>query len=177
MGQYYHPVIVTERERFEFNPHEYNEGLKLMEHSYFGVPMVEMIMQYLHDKEADSPRLVWAGDYGEPMAVEVNGVTQLIEYRRMKDYAPSIRYYIAYRYIINHDKREYVDLVKCRENSDIHPLPLLTANGNGQGGGDYFGSDMELVGSWAGNRIAVADSLAGKTAKYTELKPNFKEEY
>lgn len=177
MGQYFHPIIVTKKEKLEFNPHNFYEGLKLMEHSYFGVPMVEVIMQYLHDKETDKPHLVWMGDYGGPIDIEVNGEHQHIQFSNCVNYAPSIRYYNTYRYIINHDKEEYVDLVKCRENSDVHPLPLLTANGNGQGGGDYLGSDMDLVGSWAGDRIAVVDSLTGKAAKYTELKPNFKEEY
>jgi hypothetical protein len=40
------------------------------------------------------------------------------------------------------------------EESQIHPLPLLTCEGNGRGGGDYYGEDTNnLVGSWARNII------------------------
>lgn len=79
-------------------------------------------------------------------------------------------------YLINHTTKEYVDLEsyieknKWHEKSEyrrrrdgrvvnepyeydkcIHPLPLLTACGNGRGGGDYYDrfSNYENVGSWA----------------------------
>jgi hypothetical protein len=35
-----------------------------------------------------------------------------------------------------------------------HPLPLLTAEGNGRGGGDYRG-ESPLIGSWARDVISV----------------------
>ena len=62
------------------------------------------------------------------------------------------------KYLINHTKGIYLDvnsyIKKNRKEDDwiINPLPLLTAYGNGLGGGDYFseigGKD---VGSWAFN--------------------------
>lgn len=44
-----------------------------------------------------------------------------------------------YPIIVNHDKKEYVDIRDCRSNDDwtVHPLPILTSSGNGRGGGDY----------------------------------------
>lgn len=42
----------------------------------------------------------------------------------------------------------------------IHPLPLLTCLGNGKGGGDYSGLNMEWVGSWTMCAIeAVPEAL------------------
>ena len=44
----------------------------------------------------------------------------------------------------------------------IHPLPLLTSEGNGRGGGDYHTSDEYLenmVGSWARDVIEVTDDV------------------
>ena len=38
----------------------------------------------------------------------------------------------------------------------IHPLPLLTAIGNGKGGGDYRGTCLDLVGHWACDKIEAA---------------------
>ena len=75
-----------------------------------------------------------------------------------------------YRYIVNMDTKEFVDMKKV-PLSDVwinpktqkeypyyvHPLPLLTCEGNGQGGGDYFGEDKNnLIGSWARNRVTVS---------------------
>ena len=89
----------------------------------------------------------------------------------------------AIRFLINTDKMQFVDLwdVPCVNGQRVHPLPLLTAEGNGQGGGDYYGLSMNLVGTWARDNITVAehnwsmyDSLK---AKYIEIKPNFAERY
>ena len=54
----------------------------------------------------------------------------------------------------------------------IHPLPLLMAEGNGRGGGDYYGSDMELVGTWARCVISVERQVP---EGYSELVCNFTE--
>ena len=104
-----------------------------------------------------------------------------------------------YRYVVNHTKKLYVDkkhgdmdgavglTLPTAESgggdSDgdddmawtqirIHPLPLLTAEGNGRGGGDYCGSDMELVGTWARNVISVERQVP---EGYSELVCNFTE--
>lgn len=37
----------------------------------------------------------------------------------------------------------------------LHPLPLLTCIGNGKGGGDYQGTSMERIGSWALHPLAI----------------------
>ena len=42
------------------------------------------------------------------------------------------------------------------DGTKIHPLPLLTSEGNGMGGGDFRGDDEnEIVGSWARDVISV----------------------
>lgn len=68
MGQYYFPVISRVRDTeikgaediiMYLYSHEWNQGLKLMEHSYKGVDMVEFICSAL----ADNPQhLTWSGD-------------------------------------------------------------------------------------------------------------------
>jgi hypothetical protein len=62
----------------------------------------------------------------------------------------------CYRFIVNHSKQLYVDKWKVQNvnNLFIHPLPLLTAEGNGLSGGDYHGNS-KLVGSWARDIISV----------------------
>ncbi len=75
-------------------------------------------------------------------------------------------------YIVNHTKKEYVDKQKCPPCPDdytIHPLSLLTASGNGQGGGDFHGNN-QYVGTWAGD-VLSAESLP--PAGYKEIRPDF----
>ena len=53
----------------------------------------------------------------------------------------------------------------------IHPLPLLTCEGNGRGGGDFSGEN-EFVGSWARDVVSIEfDAPEG----FTEIFPNFRE--
>ena len=63
-----------------------------------------------------------------------------------------------YRYIINHSKKQFVDKTKApkQENFALHPLPLLTCEGNGRGGGDYR-DDAPIVGKWARDIISVEE--------------------
>lgn len=72
------------------------------------------------------------------------------------------------RYLLNHDTMEYVDkhrvpgIVETNHRGvpvtwKLHPLPLLTAEGNGRGGGDFGGDDPHgFVGRWARQRISAA---------------------
>jgi hypothetical protein len=61
-------------------------------------------------------------------------------------------------------KKQFVDKQKC---SSIHPLPLLTAEGNGNGGGDYYGENKNMVGIWARDIISISDTVP---EGFTELK-------
>lgn len=74
----------------------------------------------------------------------------------------------CYRYIVNHSKNLYVD--KGRKiyidqdeieqyNLEIHPLPILVSEGNGSGGGDYFGRNKELSGTWSRDIISMEESI------------------
>lgn len=63
-------------------------------------------------------------------------------------------------YIVNVTKKCFIHMAEyLAENEDdgwcVAPLPILAAVGNGYGGGDYEGSDMEYVGTWAFDEIFV----------------------
>ena len=79
--------------------------------------------------------------------------------------------------IINHTKKIYVDkenpLNKIKDQRDciIHPLSILLAE-SGSGGGDYYGHNKSLCGSWARNSISVETTIP---EEYNELVPNFYE--
>lgn len=55
----------------------------------------------------------------------------------------------------------------------MHPLPLLCADGNGRGGGDYYDLNKEVVGYWAYNRIGVTNNVKDIPNDYTELEITF----
>lgn len=80
----------------------------------------------------------------------------------------------TYKYIINFTKKMYT---RIPNHSDwgltIHPLPLLCADGNGRGGGDYDGTYMGYVGAWAFDRIGIGNELPDDN--FTELVINFEE--
>ena len=74
------------------------------------------------------------------------------------------------KYLVNHTKQEFIDKSKTPKDADgwcIHPLPLMTCEGNGRGGGDFRGDD-KLVGIWARD-------LIGATTKKSDIPKGFKE--
>ncbi len=154
MGQYYNPTSLNNLENLY--SHSYGNGLKLMEHSWIGnnfVGAVETLLAaggrwYKHE-------IVWAGDY-EPDEVDAGANlfilgTKLEEHVRSSDF----------RFVVNHTAKRFVDKyrsIKLSSEWRIHPLPLLTCEGNGGGGGDFRGDDPRgLIGSWARHSISVAD--------------------
>jgi len=89
-----------------------------------------------------------------------------------------------FRYLINDSKKLYIDLwtIPCVDGYRVHPLPILTAEGNGRGGGDYSGLNMNLVGSWARDFIRMQehdwDFLKDlENHGYKKFEPNFMETY
>jgi hypothetical protein len=203
MGQYYNPVIIDDQNQVLawLYSHDFNNGLKLMEHSYVGNPFVGNFESLLipgapHHKG----RVVWAGDYAD-----YEGESELKIYNLCEDGTklPPIKTIEIdsneYPFIVNHTKKQYVDkrtMIKFGENEDwqIHPLPLLTCEGNGRGGGDYhpymktiealhgksyevnLPNDGKLIGSWARDVISVEKSLNG-FENFKRIKPRFREDW
>jgi hypothetical protein len=66
----------------------------------------------------------------------------------------------SHPFLVNWDRREYVDKHAVTPEPDgwrIHPLPLLTVEGNGRGGGDFRGADPAgVVGRWTRDHISAA---------------------
>lgn len=194
MGQFFAPTIIKERKVKRkadiviwFYSYEYDSGLKLMQHSYKGNKFVNAVRNWLI--ASGGGRLVWAGDYadgegkGKP---NVYGYAKKLCPTHFTDEDKP-----EYHYYNNHDKHEFVDLDKCKtykarrysfeenktvlvDETPIEPLPLLTCEGNGRGGGDYWGDDMELVGRWA--RDFITCDMA-PTEGYKELKTDFRERF
>ena len=163
MGQYYRPLLIfkdgTKRSALS---HRFNNGLKLMEHSWIGNRFVNAVMYEMVDKPV---RLAWVGDYSDAAVSDgcnLGGgyITSASEFLKMFTYlwgehsspddlpgdSPTFTLDCKHTdcYIVNLTKRCYIDMEQYfKSNGEkewcIHPLPLLTALGNGMGGGDYSG--------------------------------------
>ena len=201
MGQYYFPLMIGEDETGEqvlsrAYSHDFDSGLKLMEHSWIGNKFVNAVLGELY---CDAKRLAWIGDYATDV-VDTNTVfsDNFIRGKRafkkwydiamrgvddIKTISPdSVSPYDLnmenqYGFIINETKgvfldfERYIETSKCGNGKEVwcvNPIPLLTCIGNGQGGGDYSGKSMDLVGSWAFDKLRVTDI---RPAIYKEFDP------
>ena len=159
-----------------------------MEHSYIGNSFVESVeFLLIDDGEGNKGRwsgnkIVWAGDYANAEPLGGNNLYSLVEEKdKLKMLIEAVP--PNYHYLVNWDKKQFVDKTKCNpmtanwntNNMKIHPLPLLTADGNGRGGGDYHGNEhsMVYVGIWAKDRISLMKEIP---EDFTEIIPNFDED-
>lgn len=62
MGQYYKPLIIRNNKISTLYSHDYDNGLKLMEHSYIGNNFVNAVLTAIRGARA---RIAWIGDYSD----------------------------------------------------------------------------------------------------------------
>lgn len=156
-----------------------------MEHSYIGNLFVEAVEFLLIDDGEGNKgrwsgnRIVWAGDYANAEPLDGNNLYSLVQEKdKLKMLIEAVPE--NYHYLVNWDKKQFVDKTKCNPvngvwnttDMKIHPLPLLTADGNGRGGGDYNGEGIDHVGTWARDRISLMKKIP---EDFTEITPNFDE--
>ena len=185
MGQYYRPILTNAKG----NERVYNRNVdgeytmaKLMEHSWWYNEFVSTICRKLLKTPM---KVVWVGDYAGD-ADETNGIKRDELIRLCKKAWKGKGYGVKKNelildnlFLVNHTKKEYLDCNEYRKDCEIegwciHPLPLLTAIGNGLGGGDYWrkGTDIHAVGSWANDTISVEKEIP---QEYEKVSYVFKE--
>lgn len=175
-------------------PEDYFElfsGLKLTEHSWYGNDFVNGVVERIEGRPA---AVAWVGDYAdeEEDFKGVEGYTpevyNLLWPRKDGDPSlpegpfPSLPDRHDDGFLVDRTKRLYIDLAAYYKAAKakngvhwwcIHPLPLLTAIGNGRGGGDYCASGIqhgpkrrarneEMVGAWAMDVIEYAHERPGE---------------
>ena len=181
----YSHAIKETRIGYEGKPYEAGSGLKLMEHSWMKNNFVAAFESLLikgapHYKSG----VVWAGDYADPEDDSV--ITEYEDNLLKEEYGDDCRengvnlYKLANdntqvtpkipnkkpRYLVNHTKGEFVDKYKVPKDASgwqIHPLPLLTCEGNNRGGGDFRVDENnpnhvnadELIGRWSRDVISA----------------------
>ena len=166
MGQYYKAYIKKKNEEpIVLSPWDYDNGAKLMEHSWLGNDFVNAVYFLIDEEPA---RIGWIGDYSDDASCDEKIYATCWENKSNETFV-DVEYnffvendkIIGKGYLINHDKEEFIDLknyaiaaIDCF-GMVVNPLPILTAIGNGLGGGDYYKGNInyELVGYWFMNKI------------------------
>ena len=191
MGQYYKPAVLDDSKkrplawvyshdikvkytREDGQSFMMGNGLKLMEHSWMNNKFVQAIENLLIPGGSwHKQPIVWAGDYADNEPdTDINIYGMLEDEIKIIPTKRTLKK--KYKYIVNHTKMKYVDKTKVPLDNDgwqIHPLPLLTCEGNGRGGGDFRG-DETVVGTWARDIISVEETVP---EFFTELNFNLTE--
>lgn len=172
MGQYYKQAIEQDGNLDIFDAQVSDggwNGVKLMEHSWIGNDFMDAISERIHNKPAN---IVWCGDYAdEPQDfINIEWINYKTIYPEESRDIPTLdklpeKFDYSHKYLVNHTYKCYVDfdlyISKCKDKDGwtVHPLSLLTAVGNGRGGGDYGDKcvDSYMVGAWAGNTLEITD--------------------
>jgi hypothetical protein len=189
MGQYYKIVFKHNGGSVVVNDRKI-EGdgyilAKLLEHSWLGCDIADAVAYEMYKNPM---QLAWIGDYadnGDEVEVITNGD---ISYEEVWGNDDSKHVFPAYKndfdysgkWLVNHDKKlamsfdKYIAESKTKYGT-IAPFPLLTAIGNGRGGGDYRDEYpcYDEVGTWAWNSISIEDA---KPDGYEEFSVVFKEQ-
>ena len=177
MGQYYRPVTEIDGKLTVYNRDvdgRYTLA-KLTEHSWWKNTMVNAVVKNLYRKKG---RLAWVGDYAEdeetpvPMKYIWGDQSNAVE-------VLSTNFRLDGKYLVNYTQNLYVNLDDYKKKSQekgwiLSPLPILTAIGNGRGGGDYYGEACaDKVGTWAWDLISIEDKAP---EGFVKLDLEFKDE-
>lgn len=175
LGQYYLPIL---GDKYGLNCKVFDRSVdgkytfaKLLEHSWWQNPFVNAFSEFLHNEPR---RMIWCGDYAdEPNDFNFSNCSAFYVPSYGEVWGDSVSaigvastdFTLDCKFLLNHDTKQFVDLDEYKVNSIdkhgwiIHPLPLLTAIGNGRGGGDFHegNTGFEFVGLWAWQLISIED--------------------
>jgi hypothetical protein len=159
MVQFYRPVFLTPTTQIRtwVDPTEYmKQEPTLLGTAKINSPFVGAVEMLISDRGKGPTRLVWAGDYYDAEPDEDANLYKLCT--RAPKLCPEEADSSAYNYIVNYTKRQFVSKDRTEKYTNLHPLPILTAEGHGYGTGDYP-DEHALVGCWARDEIGVSKKL------------------
>jgi hypothetical protein len=173
MGQYYRPIIEEKGKKVVYGTYldgEY-ECAKLMEQSWYTNPFVNAVVSRLYNKPN---KIAWVGDYAISVVDDFpNTPVQALYNTAYGENSMSMQslksndFTLDDKFLVNHDTAEFIDLNKYYTENLVdgyctHPVSLLTALGNGCGGGDFMyhaesEEQVKNVGKWAWNTLEITD--------------------
>ena len=175
MGQYYKTLVIDGNKAEVYKS---KDLLKLMENAWIENHFVNAIFA----KIFNSPKkIAWIGDYANDDDDAFGDLShaQSMKYYEMAwgdtqkkerswEITESVFSGDGPLFLVNHSKETFLDMRKyiaaCTTSDGwcVSPLPILTACGNGRGGGDYRNdSDEDIVGTWAFDSIELATTNKG----------------
>jgi hypothetical protein len=180
MGQYYKPTIQAikyddkrnqERKLFSIDTYDLKYGVKLCEHTDKDSQVVRLVTNLIYElnKQGWTTQLVWLGDYADPSFGEKTDLYGSLKYTNVQfreedgviisamieGFDGIVDMTQDHHYLVNHDRHEYINTA---ENGGTYSqLAMLTADGNGKEGGDYWGANWREVGLWRYHKISVMD--------------------
>lgn len=156
MGQYY-TLVLLNIESHEYHRYKPVDGFKLMEFAYYYDNMANLLSSEIYHKPK---RVLVLGDYAKESEFKDKRYQEMFNFKKLMELPEETEVYAKFdytdKYIVNLSKGEYIKLGNPDSNklTIFEPL-LLCALGNGKGGGDYYGINSELVGSWAGDILVI----------------------
>ena len=194
MGQYYN-ILTMKDDKYTVYDRSYRNRqgqseymmAKLTEHSWIGNTTMDCFSSIIL---RDPHHIAWVGDYADDTEKEeiTNDKLTLTKIKSLHKKAWNCKNALPLEYLpintkymllVNWTKKQYISMYEYIEKNTVndwclHPLSLLTALGNGKGGGDYKGINENLIGIWAFDEISFEDADYEKTL----LSQNFtKQEY
>ena len=117
--------------------------------------------------------VIWAGSLADPEPGKERNMFDCARNKRLRPETliPFTKdVFSRMHYLVNHSKRQYIDYataLKDDSGNRLDPLPILTAEGNGRGQGDYYGINRELAGIWARDIISIEETPPADFDEYT----------
>ena len=153
MGQYFKGIILSKNRKevvASVDPDDFNNGLKFSEHAYIGSRTMLQFEGLINDKDGEfcGYPVAWSGDYSEPLEGYKDSLYKMSSDEGVK----RENLYHQYRYLINCDKKVFVDMSYLNEH-DTHPLPFLCSDS-----GNFDEEDEDnLFGKWCLDKIKTSD--------------------
>ena len=156
MGQYYRFYLDNGKEQRVLCPFDYDNTFKLMEHSWVGNGYCNAVVKTLQDM--GECRVYHVGDYAEDLvSEEIYDACWGENEHLYKDAEIPARE--GQVFIVCEERSEYIRYCFGAPEGKwyVNTFALLTALGNQRGGGDYYGSNEDMVGLWAGQTLLVTE--------------------
>ena len=164
MIQSFRALLIDSRSRL--SAYCFPSSTRLLDHASWGNPGVNRIAAELI---GNPHRVAWIGDLSRCRPALIG--RELYHYVSLHsvpamDINTTQSVNLWGLYFVNHTKRLYMDCTEyfCNTGGEngfgelwvLHPLPMLTAVGNGRGEDDYCGPNIEMIGSWAMDLVSIS---------------------
>lgn len=163
MGQYYEAAVKSAKAKNwrRFNSWDVNCSAKMCDQAFMDNLYTAIIKSMIFKHPMC---VVWSGDYADPEQGTEKNLQEVARRQKISEDETkrAITIHQRMHYLVNHSKKVYFNYALIEPDEygfRLDPLPLLCAEGNGRGGGDYFGDNKEQTGIWARDLISIEENI------------------